>query len=297
MKKITGTVFVLWALLVVPAFSKANVVVTLPWIGSIVREIGKDKIDVTVLVKQNQDPHYIEAKPSLVVAARRADIIMYNGLDLEIGYLPVIVETSKNPRIQSGAPGNFDCSRYVAVIEKHPSADRSMGDVHPLGNPHYHFSPKNIGHVAEGMADVLSKGDPGNEAFYRANLVSFKERLTAKEKYWNSLPLKDRQFVCYHNIFSYLANEFGVKFVGSIEEKPGIPPSAKSIEGLIEKMKKAKPEAILVTSYDPQKQAQCISEKTGVKWIVVPHDVGAIEGANDWFSFMDRIVTLLEKGE
>lgn len=125
-----------------PAFAKLNIVATLPFIGSIVKEVGKDKVDVTTLVKPSQDPHYVEAKPSMILAARKADIIMYNGLDLEIGYLPRIIESSNNPKIQPGKVGNFDCSQFVTVIEKPASVDRSMGDVHPLGNPHYLFSPK-----------------------------------------------------------------------------------------------------------------------------------------------------------
>ena len=134
-----------------PAYAKLNVVATLPSIGNLASELGKDKINVKVLVKPSQDPHYIEAKPSMIVATRNADVLMYNGLDLEIGYLPLLIESSRNPGIQPGQPGNFDCSRFVNVIEKQPTADRSMGDVHPLGNPHYHFSPSNVLRVASGM--------------------------------------------------------------------------------------------------------------------------------------------------
>ena len=143
-----------------PSFAKINVVATLPWIGSIASDLGKDRINVTTLVKPSQDPHLIEAKPSMILASRKADIIMYNGLDLEIGYLPLLIESSRNPKIQPGQKGNFDCSRYVTVLEKPVSVDRSMGDVHPLGNPHYHFSPGNIGRIVDGMAQVLSEIDP-----------------------------------------------------------------------------------------------------------------------------------------
>ena len=111
-------------------------------------DLGKDRIKLTVLVKPSQDPHQIEAKPSMILAARKADVIMYNGLDLEIGYLPLLIESSKNPKIQPGKPGNFDCSRFVSVIEKPTAVDRSLGDVHPLGNPHYHLSPRNIRNIA-----------------------------------------------------------------------------------------------------------------------------------------------------
>ncbi len=173
-----------------PAFAKVNVVATLPFIGSIAKEIGKDKIDVTTLVKPSQDPHYAEAKPSMILAARKADILMFNGLDLEIGYLPRIIESSNNPKIQPGKIGNFDCSQFVSVIDKPTSVDRSMGDVHPLGNPHYLFSPKNILKVAEGISTVLSELDGSNAAFYRSNYQAFRERLTEKQKQWASKNLK-----------------------------------------------------------------------------------------------------------
>ena len=124
-----------------PAFAGLNVVATLPWIGSLAKEIGKDKVNLTVLVKPNQDAHMIEAKPSMILAARKADIIMYDGLDLEIGYLPLIIESSKNSKLMPGQTGNFDCSQFVTVVKKPTTVDRSMGDVHPLGDPHYHFSP------------------------------------------------------------------------------------------------------------------------------------------------------------
>src|SRR6185369_2257361 len=123
--------FIFMMFLATPAFAGLNVVATLPWIGSLARELGKDKVSVTTLVKPNQDPHMVEAKPSMILAGRKADIIMYNGLDLEIGYLPLILESAKNPKIVPGKPGNFDCSRFVKVIEKHAAVDRSMGDIHP----------------------------------------------------------------------------------------------------------------------------------------------------------------------
>jgi hypothetical protein len=144
--------FLAWAS---PAMAKLNVVATLPWIGSLASEIGGDRIKVTTLVKPNQDPHYVEAKPSMILEVRRADLLMFNGLELEIGYLPVLVESSRNPMIQPGTPGYFDCSQFVEVIEKPDAVSRSMGDVHPLGNPHYHLSPKNIYRVIGGVTEIL----------------------------------------------------------------------------------------------------------------------------------------------
>jgi zinc/manganese transport system substrate-binding protein len=219
---------------------------------------------------------------------------MYNGLDLEIGYIPLLIESSRNPKIQPGQPGSFDCSRFVNVIDKQQTADRSMGDVHPLGNPHYHFSPANILRVARGMAQELSSIDSGNSSFYRANLSSFEEKLRNKQIQWGKRSLRGKRFVAYHRYFEYMANEFGFQIVGYVEPKPGIPPSAGHIEGLIENMKKSSPDGILVTPSYGREEAESLSKKTGVKVIVIPQDVGSVPGANDWFSFMDIVLSSLQ---
>jgi zinc/manganese transport system substrate-binding protein len=277
-----------------PAYAKLNVVATLPWIGNLASELGKDKINVKVLVKPSQDPHYIEAKPSMIVASRNADVLMYNGLDLEIGYLPLLIESSRNPGIQPGQPGNFDCSRFVNVIEKQPTADRSMGDVHPLGNPHYHFSPSNVLRVARGMAQELSKIDSGNSSYYKTNLSSFEERLRNKQIQWDKKSLKGKRYVSYHKYFEYMANEFGFQIVGYVELKPGIPPSAGHIEKLIETIKKTKVDGIMVTPSYGREEAEALSKKTGVRVIIIPQDIGSVPGANDWFGFMDTVLSSLQ---
>ena len=277
-----------------PAFAEVKVVATLPWIGSIAKEIGKDKISLTTLIKPMQDPHFAEAKPSMILAARKADILMYNGLDLEIGYLPRIIESSNNPNIQPGKTGNLDCSQFITPIEKPSSVDRSMGDVHPLGNPHYHFSPKNILKVAEGMANALSDIDAGNADFYRSNLQLFKNRLAEKQTQWSSRALKGKKYIAYHKLFEYLAQEYGFQILGYIEPKPGIPPSAGHIEEMIELIKKAKPDAVIATYVAGKKEAEALSLKTGVRSVVLPQDVGATETAKDWFSLMDEVLKGLE---
>lgn len=281
-------------LVATPAFAKINVVATLPWIGSVVQDIGEDKINVTVLAKPNQDAHYLEAKPSMILAARKADIIMYAGLDLEIGYLPLVIESSRNPKLMPGKPGNFDCSRFVRVLEKQGAVDRSMGDVHPLGNPHYHFSPSNVLRVAEGMSQALAEADRANAGFYQANFKAFADRMKEKDKQWHAISLKGKKFIAYHKYFEYLAAEFGFQFVGYLEPKPGIPPSAAHIEQLIELMERTKPEAIVVTPAIGEPEAKSLFQKTGVRVTVLPHEVGSLPGAEDYFSFMDKVMTSLK---
>jgi zinc/manganese transport system substrate-binding protein len=277
-----------------PALAKVNVVATLPFIGSIAREIGKDRIDVVILIKPSQDPHYAEAKPSMILAARKADIMMYNGLDLEIGYLPRIIESSNNPKIQPGKTGNFDCSQFVNVIEKPGAIDRSMGDVHPMGNPHYLFSPTNILRIAEGITGVLSELDHENAAYFKSNMQAFRARFAEKQRQWHSRPLSAKKFVAYHKYFEYLAKEFGFQIIAYIEPKPGIPPSAGYLADLVELIKRSKPDAILATESYGEKEAEAISKKTGTRVILLPHDVDANQAARDWFSLMDLIINSLQ---
>lgn len=291
MKKITMAILLL--LCTTPAFAGLNVVATLPWIGSLAREIGRDKVNVTVLVKPSQDAHTLDAKPSMILAARKADILMYNGLDLEIGYLPLIIESSKNQKLMPGKPGNFDCSQFIAVLEKAATVDRSMGDVHPLGNPHYHFSPTNVLRVAEGMARLLADADRANADFYLANEKAFADRVKEKEKEWRTTPLKGKKIVAYHKYFEYLANEVGLQIAGYMEPKPGIPPTASHIEGLIETMNRTKPIGILISPAYSLHEAESLSKKTGIKVIVLPHDVGSQPGTDDLLSFWDKVFSLL----
>jgi len=278
-----------------PAFAKVKVVATLQWIGSVAGEIGKGQVEVVPLVKPNQDPHLVDAKPSMILTVRKADILMYNGLDLEIGYLPVLIESSRNPKVQPGKPGNIDCSHFVTALEKLVSVDRSMGDVHPLGNPHYHYSPARVLSVAEGMANALSTIDPSHADLYKVNLAAFREKIRVKQKGWSTLPTKGKRFIAYHKLFEYLAADFGFTIAAYVEPKPGIPPSAGHIERLIGTIKETRTDGILLTPYYGRRETNFLTEKTGVRGIVVPHDVGATPGAGDWFSFMDQTLSALVK--
>lgn len=277
-----------------PAFARLNIVATLPWISSLAVDLGKDRVSIKVLVKSNQDPHQIEAKPSMVLAARNADMLIYNGLDLEIGFLPLIIESSRNPLIQPGRKGNLDCSQFINVIEKHGTIDRSMGDVHPLGNPHYHLSAQNILRIARGMTRSLAGLDPAQASFYRANLAAFEKKLAEKRGQWSRISLKGKRFVAYHRFFEYAAQENGFQIVGYVEEKPGIPPSAGYIEKLVGYTKEAKPDGIITTAYNGRKEVVALSQKTGIKSIVVPHDVGSAPNTADWFSLMDAVLKSLQ---
>lgn len=276
-----------------PAFAGLNVVATLPWIGSLAKEIGKDKVSVTTLIKPSQDPHFAEAKPSMILAARKADILMYNGVDMEIGYLPLVLQSARNPKIIPGKPGNFDCSGFVRIIDRQTAVDRSMGDVHPLGNPHYHFSTANILRVAEGMTNAMAALDGANGDAYRANFKNFANRFNEHQKKWKGVNLKGKRYIAYHKLFGYLERECGFRIIDYIEPKPGIPPSAAHIEQLIEMMKLSKPDGILVTPAHGLKEAESLAARTGVKVIVLPQDVGSMKGTDDWYAFMDTVIAAM----
>jgi zinc/manganese transport system substrate-binding protein len=229
----------------------------------------------------------------MILAVRKADILMYNGLDLEIGYLPVLIESSRNPKVQPGQPGNFDCSRFVTVIEKPVSVDRSMGDVHPLGNPHYFYSANSIQRIVEGITQSFSRLDPANEALYRANLDAFRRKLKEKRKEWDAVPLKGKRFIAYHKLFEYLAAEYGFRIVGYVEPKPGIPPSAGHIERLIGTIRQTTPDGILTTPIYGHREVEFLAGKTDVRTSVIPQVVGETDGALDWFSMMDQVLKAL----
>jgi zinc/manganese transport system substrate-binding protein len=293
MKKVAFSLLILLAVSS-NAFGKMNVVVTLPWIGSVVEDIGKGKVVVKSLVKPNQDPHMIEAKPSMILATRDADLFLFNGLDLEIGYVGLLVESSRNPRIQPGQPGHVNCSSFVEVIERQVSADRSMGDVHPLGNPHYHLSPTNVGKVAAGIVAALTSNDPPNSSYYRDNHFQFQKKLEAQGVIWSGKRIRGKKFVAYHKFFEYLAAEYQFQIIGYVEPKPGIPPSAAHVEQLVSTMKLTKPDGILSTGYYGKKEVEFLSKQTGVRGIIVPHDVGSAPGIKDWFSLMNAVLSSLE---
>ena len=233
----TAIVLIAILLSATPAFAKVKVVATLPWIGSVADEIGKGQVEITTLVKPNQDPHLVEARPSMILATRKADILMYNGLDLEIGYLPILIESSRNPKIQPGKPGNFDCSHFVTVLEKPVSVDRSMGDVHPLGNPHYHYSPPAFfplrrGWPAPCLRSIRPMPMPTRPTWRHSGKRSGRSKGSGAP-----CRRKGDGFVAYHKLFEYLAADFGFTITAYVEPKPGIPPSAGHIEQLIEDIK------------------------------------------------------------
>ncbi|GAB6065824.1 zinc ABC transporter substrate-binding protein [Aquifex pyrophilus] len=259
---------------IVFSFAQIKVVATYPWIGSLVREIGKDNVSVYVIAKPNEDPHFVVPKPSHIVHLRRADLLVINGASLEIGFLPPLLDQSANPRIQPGSPGFLDLSQFVELIQKPRQVSRALGDIHPEGNPHYHLDPMNIPKLAKAITMKLCELDTDNCNAYRKNLEEFLSRWEIKLKEWNEKmkPLRGKKVIAYHHLYDYFLLRYGLILVGTIEPLPGIPPNPRHINKLLEKMKKENVKCILQDTYHEKKTARFLASRTGAVVLVLPHD-------------------------
>jgi zinc/manganese transport system substrate-binding protein len=278
------------------AEAKLHVVTSIETFGDLARKIGGDRVEVTSLSKGYTDPHFVEPKPSLVLALNRADLLVHVGLELEIGWLPPLVLGARNDKIQPGMPGNLDASRDIPVLDVPATrVDRSMGDIHPQGNPHYYLAPDMAEIVAREIASRLKELDPSGAASYDANLRAFEKRLGDKRAEWEKLaaPLRGLKVVTYHKSWSYLSKWLGLVEIGYIEPKPGIPPSPSHIAALIGRMRSESAKLILMESFYPRNTPELVAEKAGAKTAVLPANVGATPAATDFFSLVDEIIRTL----
>ena len=276
------------------ALAKVKVVASLPTFAAITKEIGGDKVEVESLAKGYQDPHFVDAKPTYVLKLNKADLLIYNGLELEIGWLPPLITGARNSKILTGALGNLDCSTLIPTILEVPTTkiDRSMGDIHPGGNPHYMLDPRNGIPVAKGIADRLKEIDPENASYYDERLRDFVGHLNAKSKEWDEklAPYKGTEIVTYHKSWVYFSDWAGFKEVGYIEPKPGIPPSPSYVAELIRRIQQMNVKLIISESYYPKKTPALIAEKAGASFLVLPSSVDAREGINTYFDLFNAIV-------
>ncbi len=277
------------------AEAKVRVVTSTPDFAAIAKEIGGDKVDVESLAKGYQDPHFVDAKPIYITKLNRADILVYNGLDLEIGWLPILVTGARNSNIATlNSPGNVDASRFLTTVLDLPTGpvDRSMGDVHPRGNPHYMLDPRNGILVAKGITGKLSEVDPENAEYYEENYRNFEKRLELKIAAWTKelAPYKGTKVVSYHKNLNYFTRWAGFEDAGYIEPKPGIPPTPSHVAALIKKMEAEDVKLVLASNYYPQKTPRIISEKTGAVFLSLPTSVGGEDGIDTYFDLFDAIV-------
>lgn len=274
------------------AHAKLNVVATTSDLGAIAREIGKDKVEVTSLAKPTEDPHFVDAKPSFIVKLNKADMLIDGGLHLEIGWLPNLVVGARNKKILAGENGYLVASAGVPIIEVPTTADRAMGDVHPMGNPHFMLDPINGKIVAAHICDRLCQIDAANCAYYKDNLKDFTKRLDQKLSEWQKAlePFRGSKIVTYHKTFPYFANRFNLNVVGSLEPKPGIPPSPTHINSLIPMMKNGGVKLIFIEPFRERKTPEFAASQTGAKIVVFPIMVGGQKETDDYLSLFDYTI-------
>jgi len=273
-----------------------HVVSSIPTLGSLAKEVGGARIEVESLGKGYQDPHFVEPKPSLMLVLNRADLLLHVGLELEIGWLPPLVLGSRNPKIQPGELGNLDCSRSIPVLDVPTTKlDRSMGDIHPQGNPHYWIPPANAKIIAREIAERLQQLDPDGRAEYERNLAAFNKRVDAKTREWApmTVKLKGVKVATYHKSWSYVSQWLALQEVGYVEPKPGIPPDPQHLARLIAVMKQEGAKLLLMENFYNKSVATLVAEKAGAKLLTLPTDVGATPEIKDWFSLVETVLKSL----
>src|SRR5438105_2155251 len=247
--------------------AKLKVVATLPDLGSLAREVGGDKVDVSVLAKPTEDSHFVDARPSFVVQLRDADVLIDGGAELEIGWLPPLLQNARNPKIEVGKPGRVQASQGVRLMNVPTAATRAAGDVHALGNPHFTVDPIIAKAIAQHIAQSFSALDPANAAYYEANYKKFEATINAKLQEWGAamLPFKGQHVVAYHDSWPYFAHRFGVNIDTFLEPKPGIPPSPSHLTEVIAQMKAQHVKAVIVEPYHDRRIAEKVASATGAK--------------------------------
>jgi len=272
-----------------PAVAAVRVVTTTTDLASIARAVGGDRVEVDSIAAGNQDPHFVDAKPSFLVKLKKADLFVQVGLELEIGWAPNLLANARNGKIQSGGPGFVDASAGIAPLQIPTAADRSAGDIHPYGNPHYWLDPVNGKQIAANIEAGLERVDPGGAETYRANLAAFDARIDESLAGWSvkMAAVTGVPVVAYHNSWPYFERRFGFEVVGFVEPKPGIPPSGKYVAELAESMKQQKVGVILMSPFYDQKTADLVARLSGAKVVTLSNSVGGLPGADDYFGLFD----------
>ena len=265
--------------------------------GSLMHELAGDKAEITVATTAFQDPHRLQARPSLIAAARQADLIVCTGADLEVGWLPLLLRRAGNAKIQAGNPGNFVAAEYVRRIEIPATIDRAQGDVHPQGNPHIHLNPRNIERVADALTERLQTIDPANSADYQSQLDDFQERWSDATGVWEerAISLEGMRLASHHRSFSYMAAWLGLDIVATLEPKPGIPASGAQLAALLEQLTPNPPAGVIRTPYENEKPSQWLSARIDIAEIVLPFTIGGTPDSVDLFSLYDETIRMLEE--
>ena len=279
------------------AAADARVFACEPEWAALAGEIGGDNVTVYSATHGRQDAHYIRARPSLIAQVRRADIVFCSGAELEVGWLPVLMERGARRGVQPGQPGHLMAADHVEVLERPERVDRSLGDIHPTGNPHVHLDPRNIAPLAVELTRRLERVDPENAAAYRAGLADFQGRWSAAMKRWRARAdgLRGMKVFVHHAAWAYMFRWAGLERVATLERTPGVPPTASHLQRLIERARTTGTTAILSAPHEPTDAAEWLSERTDIPVVELPFTVGGQEEARDLFALFDVTLALLEK--
>ncbi len=296
MKRFLG-IFVVGLLCAAPLTAQAEVKIFAcePEWAALAKEIGGDKVEAFSATHARQDPHYIRARPSLIAKARKADLILCSGAGLEVGWLPILLQKAGGG-VQPGTVGYLMAAEVVPVLEKPAVVDRSMGDIHPEGNPHVHLNPHNVRLVAKELSKRLESIDAANADFYQSRLEDFAVRWSQSIVRWENQAsgLKGVPVVVHHKAFIYLLDWLGLKLVASLEPKPGIPPTTSHLEGLLQQLKSKPADVIIRTPHESNDASEWLSEKTGIPAIVLPYTIAGDAESGDLFALFDRSISLLK---
>ncbi|MDB6109633.1 MAG: Periplasmic solute binding protein [Pedosphaera sp.] len=280
------------------AQAKLKVVATTPDFASVAEAVGGDKVEITTLARATEDPHFVDAKPSFIVKLNRSDALVEGGAELEIGWLPPLLDGARNPKLAPGAPGHIMASQGVQLVGVPGTLDRSKGDIHAAGNPHYMTDPVNARIVAQHLAEAFTALDPKSADAYQANLKKFTEQLDAKMAEWQKLlaPYAGQEIVAYHDSWPYFAARFGLKLDLFLEPKPGIPPTPAHLAEVIMKMKANKIHVIIVDPYQNRKTAETVARNTGATVVDVTQFPGGVKGTEaGYIPMMDYLVNSVAK--
>jgi zinc/manganese transport system substrate-binding protein len=286
------------AIAAAPAFAVLGVFATVPEWGALVDELGGDKVKVYVATNALQDPHHVEAKPSLIARARSADLVVATGAELEIGWLPLVLQQSGNPAIKPGKPGYFEAASYVTLLDKPARLDRAEGDVHPGGDPHIQTDPRNIAKIAAPLSSRLAELDPANASWYQARYKAFAERWNAAISNWQkqAAPLKGAKVVVQHKAFTYLQGWLGLDAIAALEPKPGVEPTTAHLSEVLEILQRNPAKMVLRAAYQSDRASQWIAERAKINVVVLPFTVGGDDAAKDLYGLFDDTVARLLKG-
>jgi len=278
-----------------PVWAALNILACEPEWGALAQELGGAQARITVATTALQDPHRIEARPSLIARARVADLLVCTGAELEVGWLPLLQTQSGNAKIQAGQPGLFEAATAVALLERPARVDRSLGDVHPAGNPHIHLDPRNIERVAAALAERMAQLDPGQAAYYREREAQFRARWREAAARWEktAAPLKGLPVVVYHKDLSYLIGWLGMREVGALEPKPGLPPSSAHLAQLLGELKRMPARAVVRSAYSDPRPAEWLAGQAGIPAVLLPYTVGGTEKAKDLFGLYEDTLSRL----